>query len=89
MQLHDNTAENTEGDIDATEGDHASGGQDAAPTEPNNRIIAQFYDAILDPNEFSLEEWIGIQESISEIEKLAPHIELIVRLRKMKGEKGQ
>ena len=49
---------------------------------PKNRIISQFYEAILDPRALSLQEWVGIQESIREIEKLAPHIELIVRLRR-------
>ena len=49
-----------------------------------NKIIDQFHQAILDPKGLSLNEWLDIQQSLKEIERLAPHIELIIRLRKDK-----
>jgi len=85
MNLHANTAEVLE-NKPSTNGAPSDQGQVATITPPRhgNKIIEQFYQAILDPKGLSLDEWLGIQESIKEIERLAPHIELIVRLRREK-----
>lgn len=74
------TSETTETNATATEATKFY-----AEKPPKNQIIGKFYEAILDPKGLSLEEWLGIQESIQEIERLSPHIELIVRLRKEKN----
>lgn len=84
MNLNDNTAEVIEHDPETTETSAATSEPIRLNAEkpPKYQIIGKFYEAILDPKGLSLDEWLGIQESIKEIERLSPHIELIVRLRK-------
>jgi len=47
-------------------------------------LITEIHEAILDSGRLSLEEWTALRDKLSDIERLIPHIELIIQLKRTK-----
>jgi hypothetical protein len=51
-------------------------------SQPDRKsLIDEIKDAILDSGKLSLDEWMGLRDRLKEIERLAPHIDLIIELK--------
>lgn len=48
-------------------------------------LIDELQDAILDSGKLSLAQWKGLRTRLHEIEKLIPHIDLIIQLRERRS----
>lgn len=44
-------------------------------------LIDEIKDAILDSGKLSLGDWVMLRERLTEIERLIPHIDLVIRLK--------
>lgn len=53
---------------------------DVAKTDGRS-LIDEIKDAILDSGKLSLDEWMGLRDRLKEIERLVPHIDLIIELK--------
>lgn len=53
---------------------------DASKTDGKS-LIDEIKDAILDSGKLSLDEWMGLRDRLKEIERLVPHIDLIIELK--------
>jgi hypothetical protein len=49
-------------------------------------IIDEIQDAMLDSGKLSLREWRALRERLREIERLIPHIDLIIHLKSQRKE---
>jgi hypothetical protein len=48
-------------------------------------LIEEIQEAILDSGKLSLAQWQALRDRLSELEKLAPTIDLIIRLKQRRG----
>ena len=49
---------------------------------PGNRsLVEELEDAVLDSGKLSLSEWVALRERLRAIERLIPHIDLIIQLK--------
>jgi hypothetical protein len=53
---------------------------DAGHTDGRS-LIDEIKDAVLDSGKLSLDEWMGLRDRLKEIERLIPHIDLIIELK--------
>ena len=44
-------------------------------------LIDEIKDAVLDSGKLSLDQWLGLRDRLKEIERLIPHIDLIIELK--------
>jgi hypothetical protein len=51
-------------------------------TEERPFILTQLQDAILNTEQFTLDEWVDLYDGLQRITTLKPHIDLIIKLRK-------
>jgi len=55
----------------------------------DKNLVAEIRDAILDSGKLSLSDWRKLRTKLREIERLIPHIDLIIELKeKSSGKKG-
>lgn len=47
-------------------------------------LVDEIKDAILDSGRLSLADWVALRERLTEIERLIPHIDLVIRLKQEK-----
>jgi hypothetical protein len=52
-----------------------------AATSDGKSLIDEIKGAILDSGKLSLDEWMGLRDRLKEIERLVPHIDLIIELK--------
>jgi hypothetical protein len=52
-------------------------------------LIDEIEDAILDSGKLSLQEWMTLRLRLKEVERLAPHIDLIIALRQKRPTPGK
>jgi hypothetical protein len=50
-------------------------------------LIDELQDAILDSGKLTLPQWKDLRERLREIEKVIPHIDLIIQLRERRGDR--
>jgi hypothetical protein len=54
----------------------------AEPTDTNRKnLIDEIQDAILDSGKLSISEWVALRDRLKVIERLIPHIDLIIDLK--------
>ena len=53
----------------------------------NNPVLALLYEAILNAERLTLEEWIDIYYGLKKVHALKPHIDLIINLKKKAAQK--
>jgi hypothetical protein len=71
-------------DLDQTELDQllALNGLLSDEKGPGNRsLVEELEDAVLDSGKLSLAEWVALRERLRAIERLIPHIDLIIQLK--------
>lgn len=49
--------------------------------EQRDSLIEQIKDAILDSGKLALNDWVKLRSILTEVERLIPHIDLIIRLK--------
>ena len=54
----------------------------AEPTDTSKKnLIEEIQDAILDSGKLSISEWVALRDRLKSIERLIPHIDLIIDLK--------
>ena len=50
-------------------------------------LVDELQDAILDSGKLTLSQWKALRSRLQEIERLIPHIDLIIQLRERRGDR--
>jgi len=58
-----------------------SGFLDQPDQADRHSLLDEIKDAVLDSGKLSLEEWVRLRHQLKELERLIPHIDLIIQLK--------